>query len=295
MQRIIGRHARSGAALAIAVALAPAPARAEDKRACASAYVQAQVQRQKGHLKAARGLLLACSGECSADLRTDCAGWLREVEAALPSIVIEAVGPDGKETANVRVTCDGALLLAKLDGRAVPMDPGPHMCRAEMEGEPPKEEQVLVPEGEQHKPWRVSFKHPLAPVRVTPKPAPPAGSNAAALPPSSPLPFSMPVLVLGGVGALATIVGTAVEVSGLSQHAALDRCKPNCTTSAVSSDKTTFLVGDVTLGIAIATLATAAVLYFTRPAGGSQATAGSVRLTVDARRLGGAVGLEGRF
>jgi hypothetical protein len=295
MPRIIGRHARAGAvASVLVVALLTSPARAEDKRACANAYVQAQVQRQKGHLKASRSLLLACASECSADLRADCATWLREVEAALPSIVIEAVGPDGRETADVRVTCDGVELLAKLDGRAVPMDPGPHTCRAEMQGEPPKEEQLLVPEGEQHRPWRVSFKHAPTPQRVPEKPRPAPPPPPARPGPDAPFPVPLPVLVVGGIGAVAAIVGTVIEVSGLSQHGALDRCKPNCTTSAVDSDRTTFAVGDVTLGIAVASLATAAVLYLTRSAS-PEATSKSMGLYVDARRDGGALGLEGRF
>jgi hypothetical protein len=301
--RISGRHAPgSVAALAIAIgvviAVAPSLAGAEDKKACANAYVQAQVQRQKGHLKASRGLLLVCASECSADLRTDCASWLREVEAALPSIVVEAVGPDGKETADVRVTCDGVELYAKLDGRAIPMDPGPHTCRAEMLGEPAKEEQLLVPEGEQHRPWRVSFKHPAASRRPATKP-PDTGASPAPSPStpgqSTPLDIPLSVLVVGGLGAIATTVGIALEVSGLSQHSALDRCKGSCAPSAVNSDRTTFQVGDVTLGIGLASLAAAAVLFFTRPSAAASTTARGAWLLIDPHPGGADVGLGGRF
>ena len=68
-------------------------------------------------------------------------------------------------------------LADHLDGRAIPINPGQHECRAEMEGAPPQVERIMVAEGEMDKLWRVSFQHaPTSPrhddAGVAPPPPP---------------------------------------------------------------------------------------------------------------------------
>src|SRR5262245_16831403 len=60
-----------------------------DKITCAHSYEQAQRLRQAHELKGARRELLVCSRvECPSWVRRDCAPWLDEVEAAIPTINI---------------------------------------------------------------------------------------------------------------------------------------------------------------------------------------------------------------
>jgi hypothetical protein len=91
------------------------------------------------------------------------------------------------------------------------------------------------------------------------------------------------------------VVGTGFEASGLSKHNALNKCKPNCTQAEVSSDRTTFAVGDVSLGIGIAALATAAVLFFTRSSATADTRTDRAWFTFEALGGGGGASLDGRF
>jgi hypothetical protein len=297
--------------VAAALVLTPARARAEDKKACATAYVQSQVQRHAGHLIASREQLIVCSNECANTLRDDCAGWLHEVEAALPSVVIEAFGPDGHEAIDVRVSCDGTPIASRLTGHALPMDPGPHTCHAEMAGASPFDGPLIVHEGEQHRLWRITFTRSsetappggVSAFRSTPVPAvitaprPSAESTPARSSTSNARPIPASVWALGAVGVVATGVGVAFEASGLVQHSQLDRCKPSCLPSAVTSDKTTFGVGDVAVGIGIVSLAAAVVVLLLRPgsADGPEPPRRTTRLEAMAYRGGGVLGLEERF
>src|SRR5688572_327535 len=66
-------------------------------QACAQAYEDAQVQRNKGQLKSAQDQLRICvQDECPDFVRTDCALWLSEVAAELPSVAFAAVDGQGR-------------------------------------------------------------------------------------------------------------------------------------------------------------------------------------------------------
>src|SRR5262245_39904559 len=67
----------------------PVTARAAPtKEACIAAFDHGQQSRRDGALRRAREELLVCSQqECPAVVRADCAGVLREVDAAQPTIV----------------------------------------------------------------------------------------------------------------------------------------------------------------------------------------------------------------
>ncbi|MGK3983752.1 hypothetical protein WME99_11990 [Sorangium sp. So ce136] len=191
--------------LAAALSLAGASARAQpSKRACAAAYERAQGLRRDGKLIAAREALIACSQPtCPAAAVADCGPWLAEVEKSLPSVVIAAREAGGRERLDVRVLVDGRLLAAALDGKALPVDPGPHTFRYEPAGGPAVEERVLIREGEKNRAITVILGAPPAGGPSSPRPivapaapgAPPSNAPSAPSPsvPSAPPPAAPPL------------------------------------------------------------------------------------------------------
>lgn len=153
-----------------------ADARADDtKKECAAAYESTQSAREQGKLIDARKQAVACSASaCSPYVVKDCTQWLSELDGILPTVVFTATDPAGAETGAVRVTVDGQLLVEKLDGRAVPLDPGEHAIRYEMAGAAAVEQKVLIRQGEKNRLVAVSFKKAAA-----------AGPATAAKPPST--------------------------------------------------------------------------------------------------------------
>src|SRR5438477_3592634 len=160
-----------GVFLASVVALAPAPARADSATsACVAAYEEGQVMRKEGKLTGARERLLVCAqAGCSPVLRKQCTGWLTEIEGAIPTAVLVARGPHGEDLVDVEVTLDGKALAGHLDGKAVPLDPGPHVFHFAIEGAT-RDVNVLVSQGEHERRVVADFRDPSA--------APPEGAPA---------------------------------------------------------------------------------------------------------------------
>jgi hypothetical protein len=69
-----------------------------------------------------------------------------------------------------------------------------------------------------------------------------------------------PLLGVGAAGIVS--FGVFALVGKSKQHELESTCKPNCTEDALSSMKTSFLVGDISLGVGLASLAAAGVFYF---------------------------------
>jgi hypothetical protein len=258
--------ALAGQALLVAAALlGGAPAEAQDAtNACVDAHVAAQRLRRDGKLRAAREQMVACARTtCPQVLVRECAAWLSEVEATLPSIVFEATDENGRDLVEVRVEVDGQLLLSRLGGSAVEMDPGEHQVRWTHPQRKPVEQAVVVREGDRGR--RISAR--LEPL-VTPR-----AGGALAAPGDRPVPLATWVLAgvgVAGIGAFGVLGGI-----GLSKEGDLDErgCAPNCPSEDVDSVRTTFLVGDIALGVGVGALAGAAIFYFTRPT----ATVGAAR------------------
>lgn len=243
--------------LVLAAFLVGAPAAAQDAtNACVEAHVSAQRLRRDGKLRAAREQLVACARTtCPQVLVRECAGWLTEVEAAVPSVVFEATDENGRDLADVRIEVDGQVLLERLGGTAVEMDPGEHQVRWTHPQRKAVEQAVVVREGDKAR--RIS-------ARLEPLVAGGAGGDTPILE-ERPVPAA--TIVLGGIG-LAGLAGFGVLASmGLSEESDLDErgCKPNCPSDDVDSVRTKFLIGDIALGVGVAALAGATIFYLTRP------------------------------
>ncbi len=284
--------------VAVAVAMWGTPARAVSKAECVSSHVEAQKLRNDGKLVAAREQLLVCaSEECMKAVSKDCAGWLEEVNAAVPSVVIVATDAAGAETLDVRVLVNGELLVERLTGTALNVDPGALVFRFEIEGQEPIERQVVVREGERSKRIEVSFATPQpAAVPTTPTRTADVDQDARPEPTDAP---GAPIVAyaLGGVGVLALGGSAFFWLSSESAVSDLEKsgCAPACERSDVDAIEQKRLVGDILLGVGIASLGVATYLYLDRPSARERAAA-PVPVVDLARVQGGALAtVQGRF
>jgi hypothetical protein len=240
-----------------------APGGSESKKACLVQHEAAQTFRRTGKLLEARDAILVCSREeCPAVVRADCGDWLDEVSKTIPSVVIRTKSDD-QDVFDVRVSLDGKLVTSHLDGNPIDLNPGPHALRFEYSNFAPITQEILVLEGEKNRVVAATF------VKVVP-----ASKELLPKPPEreSPTPIESyrptPVLtyILGGV-ALAGVAGfAAFGLSGQEKKKALESsCRPLCSNNDLQPVRTQFILADASLGIAIASVVGAGILYFTRP------------------------------
>ena len=247
--------------------LAATDAQAQNVEACIAAHEKAQTSRRDGKLLDAREQLIVCARDaCPGVIRKECGGWLDEVNNSIPTVVVLATGPDGKDATKVKVSIDGNELVSQLDGRAIEVDPGPHGFQFEMEGADPIEQSIVIREGVKNRELEVDFRKNAPDKGAVTSPTDPEGSTPGTdAEPSRPTPTV--VYVLGGVGIAGLAASGFFEASGMSKRSDLDDqgCKPYCPKDEVDAAKQSFLIGDIALGVGIATLGAATYLYLTRP------------------------------
>lgn len=197
---------RSGP-FALALLLLAARAHAGPAETCADASEKGQLLRIKGKLGEAREQFRACIDDaCPVLIRKDCSQFLVEVEAATPTVVLAARDATG-DLIDVRVTSEGKVIAEKLDGKAMPMDPGAYDLRFEAKGHLPTTQKVVIREGEKNRVVGVTLAVDKPEVVVQPTPVPTAAWIAA------------------GVG----VVGLgAFTVLGLSARAQFDDLRDSC-------------------------------------------------------------------
>jgi hypothetical protein len=172
-------------AILLVSAAASGQASADDKAVCLDASTQGQTLRNAHRLVEARDQLRICARrECPGPVQRDCGEWLEGVERSLPTVVLSAKDASGGDLIDVTVTVDGGPLVKKLDGEALPMNPGPHAFRFELADGRSATQQVLVKEGEKARAIAVVLGAPATQAPPTPPPAPADGSTGA---PSAPV------------------------------------------------------------------------------------------------------------
>jgi len=195
------------------VATQAAAAPESDRATCIAAAERGQKLRKDGRLPEAQKDFLACArSECPAFVRGDCAQWLSDVVAVMPSIVV-AARMGGKDLFDVRVIIDGAVVLERLDGKGIPMSTGEHVLRFEYATEPPVETKVLMREGDKGRAIDVTFSGSgkpatiggptIAPPPPTPNPPPTTGKGHSVVP-----------WIVAGVGAATAVTGAVLFVVG---------------------------------------------------------------------------------
>lgn len=217
-------------------------ARADVAEECAAGAESAQPLRASGKLLAARKKLLACAREeCPVHVRRDCQTWLDQVNQALPTIIPLAKDEHGNDSADARVSIDGLQVASELDGKPISLDPGQHLVRFERANVPAVEVPVVVAEGVKDRTVMARF---TAPADATP-----------------PLTY-----VLTGVSLFALASGITLDVVASSRYAHFNKtCAPSCGSDGVTDAHTMAIVGDVSLGTALASGAVALWLFLSRP------------------------------
>jgi hypothetical protein len=235
------------------VASAP-EVRAEDtKSVCASSYESAQVLNRKADLLGARDAMRACARDsCPAFIKNDCIQWLSDVEKSIPSIVMSAQ-IDGRDVHEVRVEIDGKPFADTLDGHSVDINPGRHTFTFKYQvgqDHPTQDVVMVVVEGQKNRPVQSAYQTPPPPPDEIHRPVPASTYVLAGI----------GVLAIGGFATLAEL-----GMSKRSQLSAAGACSPFCSDSQVSSVKTEFLIGDISLAAGVVALGSAAVVLLTRP------------------------------
>lgn len=252
------------AAIAIALsATAPRSAAAKPtKSQCIDANTAGQSLRLSGKLTEARKELTLCSDPaCPAIVRSDCVQRVDELARIQPTLVLGVKDRSGADVTAVNVTIDGKPFTERLDGAALPVDPGSHVFVITVRGEPPVSRTLVIREGE---------KGRIEQVSLAPKAPPP--SEAA--PPGEPSGLGAQKILGIAAGALG-VVGVGVgSIFGSLAISAADQQKVNCASASICADHAQALddhASAVTMGTAStaafvaggALLVTGSILFFT--------------------------------
>jgi hypothetical protein len=181
---------------------------------CLNANENAIKVRREHQLRRSREASLLCSASsCPGELREACQARVRDLSAAIPSIVFLAKDATGNDRVEVRVTMDGEPIGERLDGTAIPVDPGMHTFKFEVAGHEAVERTFVVGEGEKDRRETISFP-PSAPEEGVA----PEGVPVAAPGNSAPLPVSIDTShapVRGSAQRMGGIVVGAIGIAGL--------------------------------------------------------------------------------
>lgn len=208
-----------------------------------------------GRLVAALGgyeLALADAEKVNADFKAEVEANVSKLRARIPKLVIER-GPGAGAAA---IELDGVAVGDSSVGVEVPLDPGPHAVTAKAPNRKPFEASVTLAEEQTA---RLSVVLEELPPEVRNRP----GGLPAERPPSKVVPF-----VIGGVG-VASLIGSGVlfglRQSTLSELESACPTRSDCPPSKQSryDDLKFYHYGaQVTLGVGVAALGTAAALLF---------------------------------
>jgi hypothetical protein len=226
------------------------------KRECIAQHAGAQRSRAAQRLREAREQALACSrAECPEVLRAECGVWLGEITREQPTVILAARDGSGRALTTVSVREGTSVLVARLDGRDIELDPGLHTLTFEGGGVA-RGLQVLVRPNEKHQLVEVMLAQPPTLDRPTGPPHPrtrDTGDASRGLPTAS--------WILGGIAAGGFLSATYFGLSGLGQQRDLEQtCAPRCPTGDVDRMQNAYLAADISLGVALA--ATAGAVWF---------------------------------
>lgn len=256
-------------------------------QACANSYKEAQDKEAAGHLLEAREQYSSCAkSACGPFLLNECTTRHARLDLDIPSVVPVATHKkSGKPYQHVQVTLDGQPFASSLDGRALQVDPGMHEFTFTTQSGTSVTEKALIMQGDRNRRIAVTMpsKHPAADsaplveaepeaghADATEAPAPATADHASASrePPNPAAPpKGVPALswLLSGVGVLGGAGYVVFSSWGKKDNDALRRqCAPNCDPASVSQVKQRYLMADISLGVGIAGLGGAILVYALR-------------------------------
>jgi hypothetical protein len=274
----LGVHESLARPYALPLLGAPSTATESTKAQCLQAYSDAQRLRKDGKLIASRAELVRCAqDDCPQVTKADCVPWLREVESATPTLVVLAKDRQGRDTADVKVSIDGAVVAERLDGRSIAVDPGAHLLRFEHGEAPAIEQQLVVQESVKDRQVEVSFAVAGA---AAPSSAPSTAPQPGTDPPSADAGSSSGLTAAGGVLIGLGVVGLGLFATlGLIGQGEVDgyqeSCAPtkSCSEDDVESTRSMLVAADVMLGIGLTALTVGLVLVIYDATSGEESPA----------------------
>jgi hypothetical protein len=246
--------------------------------ACISAAGDGQTARDAHKLIEARNAFRVCAAaSCPSTVRNDCVGWLSDAERAVPSVVLSAIDGAGRDVTDAKVTYDGVPLASRLDGEAVPVNPGAHTFRFERPDGSVGTTSAVVKEGVKAASVSVSFGAgpngtPAPMVATAPSEAPGAPASASRW-----SGLRVASVVVGGVGVVGVGAGIAL---GFAAKGAYNAAFGEPGEARHTDSESAANEGNVATGILVA--------------GGVLAAAGVVMWFVAPPNAGTKVGVNGR-
>jgi len=229
-------------------------AHADALEECLATHEDAQANWRAAHFLAAKEGLIKCVASCPGEIALDCSTLLQRVESNTPTAVAVATDANGADVKLAKVTIDDHLVLEQLDGLSVPLDPGEHHFRIEWPSGESAEQTVVLSEGEKNR--RVVFAQAPKPEE---RPSSTPQQHAAPPHPDARRTAAY-VLAAASAGFLATFAIFAI--SGKQKENEVDRCKPYCLQSQADAMHSRYLIGDLSLGLTLATGGVASYLFF---------------------------------
>ena len=238
------------AAAAVACLLFPARAWADDKADCLSAHEGGQLARRDGHFDRAREAFAACQADaCPVVMRSRCAEFARDLEAAQPSVVVIVRDAEGADVGGASVRVDDAPPVES-SAMGMRLNPGSHMLRVEAAGFRPVERMFTLPEG---------FKNMQVILLERP-----------VLPSTEPVPRSKPATAAWAFGiasGVSLVAAGALGGAGWVMHASLkSSCGgAGCSESQVEPLRVLWPAAFAALGVAVVSGVVATVLIVSHP------------------------------
>jgi hypothetical protein len=128
------------------------PGKGPHKSACVEAYNEAMERMGAARLREARVLAGQCAAPtCGRALRQECVLLYTRLDADIPTIVPFVADDADVRSGDVEVRMDGEVLTSKLDGRAIPVDPGLHHLTFTVENEVVASEDAMIVQGQRNR------------------------------------------------------------------------------------------------------------------------------------------------
>jgi hypothetical protein len=227
---------------------------------CSSAYERAQTEKLAGHYVAATAAALECSQlMCNTAIVRECERFYTALEQDTPTLVFSARKAEGGELAGVRVEMDGQLAAEQITGRPYAVDPGSHTFVFTHPELGTQQITEVARVGDHARVLEVTFTDPNAK---------PADAGVVSAPPRNRTRSGVPAMtyVLGGVGVAALGAFVYFRVSGVNDYNDYNAtCSPYCRQDDVDAVRQKFLLSYVSLGVGIASVAGAGLVYAFRP------------------------------
>jgi hypothetical protein len=297
-------------------------------RVCAFTYRTAMQIEVAGHLREAKETYLACAKPaCGVLIRNQCSARYTQLESDIPSVVPLVTDETGRDRSDVQVTMDSELLTSRVDGRALPVDPGPHEFSVIADGAILARRKVMILQGQRNRPIALALnqgergkKAPVVtteasveakPFVETPpdrptveKPAidktePDRNSPEKVAPGAVDKVSSGPGVapyILGGVGLLGIGTWGALTYWGRKDNEELSACAPSCSQASVDHVRNLYIAADVSLAVGAAALGTSIVLFIVNPGSKEKPPSqASYRFDVQPARSGAFATVSGVF